>query len=93
MANRVVPSARVFLYVAPTLSLLTYNRFSEGHITSDADGWSHEAGEYHRPASTLNDLRNPKLVRRKPELMTREQSFCVATGYEDWNGHEALRFD
>jgi hypothetical protein len=72
--------------------------FSGGHITSVAGLFLlREVDKQHRLTqrlySVLNDPRDPELVRRKLETMTRQRVFGVAAGYEDLNDHESLRFD
>lgn len=72
--------------------------FSGGHITSDAGLLLlREVDKQHRLtrrlAAVLHDPRAPEQVRHKLDTLVRQRVFGVAAGYEDFNDHEALRYD
>ena len=72
--------------------------FSGGHITSDAGVLLlREVDKQHRLtqrlAETLTDQRDARMIRHGLNTMIRQRVYGVASGYEDLNDHEALRFD
>ncbi|WP_238326122.1 transposase, partial [Halomonas sp. A3H3] len=72
--------------------------FSGGHITSDAGLLLlREVDKHHRLtrrlATVLHDPRAPEQLRHKLDTLVRQRVFGVAAGYEDFNDHEALRYD
>ncbi|AJY52969.1 hypothetical protein KO116_P100214 (plasmid) [Halomonas sp. KO116] len=44
-------------------------------------------------AAVLHDPRAPEQIRHKLDTLVRQRVFGVAAGYEDFNDHEALRYD
>jgi|TARA_R100000353_G_scaffold159036_2_gene118420 hypothetical protein len=72
--------------------------FSGGHTTSDAGLLLLlEVDKQHRLtrrlATALHDPRPPEQVRHKLDTGVRQRVFSVEVGYEDFNDHEALRYD